>query len=217
MAEAIAHSLATIGQLCEDMQGDIQLFPTEKMIRLVSDFYSHVFIFLSDLIECIMKKSRRKFLDSFNDDLVSELEDGLRGISEEAKRIRHLAEQSHRGESQFVRHKVEILENQFEGFKDMRIGATGPARQQAERQHEEMRTRRWEARLETGREEFPIRQHRLGYSVKLFLEENLRNDGDQSLLSDTPKGLRGKEYQTVTMTHYSPRGKFSQTIGLVSC
>ncbi|KAI7772941.1 hypothetical protein LA080_012971 [Diaporthe eres] len=212
LAKGIAESLSTIGECCEDMQGDIQLFPTETMIRLVSEFYGQVFLFLSDVMEWIMNKSHKRMLKSFNDDLVLDFERDLENIKSKATRIRHRAEQSHRGEGQYVRYKVDNLENQ--GFEDRRLGTTGLARQQAERQYLEERLQFQETRIEMHRQESLTYQRRLGQVLKLLLQENVRSDPDQSLLSNIPNSLLREEHQRVAIAHYSPRGKFPQTTEL---
>lgn len=210
MAKGIAESLSTIGECCVDMQVDIKLFPIETTIRLLSDFYGEVFLFLSDVMEWMTKKSYKRMLKSFNDDLVLDFEDGLERIKQKAARIRHRAEQISRAESRSISNRVESLEKKMS--EDMRLGATGLARQQAEMRYVQEKLQLQEARIETYRAECRDYQQRLGRSLKLLLEENLRNHREQSFLSGTSKGLMGNEHRKVAI---GPRGDSPRIIDLV--
>lgn len=216
LAKGIAESLSAIGEYCEDMQGDIHLFQTEPMMRLVSEFYGQVFLFLSGVMEWITKKWYKRMVNSFNDDLVLEFDMELESIKYKAKRIRHRAEQSHRGEGQYVRYKVDNFGHELEGFEDKRLGTMGLARQQAERQYSEEKLQFQEARSELKRQEYPAYEKQLGHMLKLLLEETLQSDRGQSLLSDTPKSLSGEARQKVAFALYNPRGKSSQINCLIN-
>lgn len=180
------------------------------MICLVSEFYGQVFLFLSDIMEWIMEKKRKRLLKSFKDDLVANFKEDLDLIVKRSERITRLAAQSSRAEGQFVRYKVESLVDR--DVEDVRLGTTGLARQLAERQYVEERFQRQEARFEASRREDLVRQQRLGQSLKLLLQENLRNDWTQSFLLDIPAGLPSDSQEKFAIYHQSPRGKSTYTI-----
>lgn len=208
MAEGLGESLSIIGDCIEDIQIDIELFPTDSMIHLVSEFYGQVFIFLAEVMDWIMAKKRKRLLKSFNDDLVATFEKDLERIVKRAERILRRAAQSSRAEGQFVRFKLESLDNR--DVEDTRLGSTGLARQLAERQYVEERLQLQEARIEAYRQEDLIRQQRLGHSLKLLLEEHLRNERSRPLLLDIPGVLPGEDPRKVAISLQSPRGKFTQ-------
>ncbi|KAG8157862.1 hypothetical protein KVR01_012134 [Diaporthe batatas] len=189
LAEGIGESLSIIGECIEDIQIDAKLFPTEPMLRLVSEFYGQIFIFLSELMDWIMAKKRKRILKSFNDDLVATFQKDLDRIVKRADRILRRAAQSSRAEGQFVRHKIESIDDRVE---DTRLGSTGLARQLAEREYFEERLQLQEARIEAYRREDLIRQERLGLSLKLLLQENLRSDRTPQLLFGIAEALPGE-------------------------
>lgn len=157
-----------------------------------------------------MAKKRKRLLKSFNDDLVATFEKDLERIVKRAERILRRAAQSSRAEGQFVRFKLESLNNQ--DVDDTRLGATGLARQLAERQYVEERLQLQEARIEAYRQEDLIRQQRLGHSLRLLLEENLRNERSRPLLLEIPGVLPGEDPRKVAISLQSPRGKFAHMI-----
>lgn len=157
-----------------------------------------------------MAKKRKRLLKSFNDDLVATFEKDLERIVKRAERILRRAAQSSRAEGQFVRFKLESLDNQ--DVDDTRLGATGLARQLAERQYVEERLQLQEARIEAYRQEDLIRQQRLGHSLRLLLEENLRNERSRPLLLEIPGVLPGEDPRKVAISLQSPRGKFAHMI-----
>lgn len=180
------------------------------MVHLVSEFYGQVFIFLAEVMDWIMAKKRKRLLKSFNDDLVATFEKDLERIVKRSERILRRAAQSSRAEGQFVRFKLETLDTR--DIDDTRLGSTGLARQLAERQYVEERLQLQEARIEAYRKEDLIRQQRLGHSLKLLLEEHLRNERSRPLLLDIPGVLPGEDPQKVAISLHSPRGKFTQLI-----
>lgn len=210
MATGIAESFSTIGECCQDMKGDIQLFPVETIICLLSDFYGEVFLFLSDVMQWMTKKSHKRMLKSFNDDLVVDFENGLKRIKCKGERIRLQAEQIHRAELRDMRYTLESLHNKWS--EDMRLGKTGLARQQAETRHVQERLHLEEARIQAHRTECKDSQQRLGNSLKLLLEENLRSGIEQLLVSEDSKGPSVKQQQKVAV---GPRGASPRIVNLV--
>lgn len=208
MAEGLGESLSIIGDCIEDIQIDIKLFPTESIIHLVSEFYGQVFIFPSEVMDWIMAKKHKRLLKSFNDDLVATFEKDLDRIVKRADRILRRAAQSSRAERQFVRYKLESLDNRV--VEDMRLGSTGRARQLADRQYVKERLQLHEARIEAYRREDLIRQERLGLSLMLLLQENIRSERSQPLLLDIPESHPGENRRNLTIPHQSPRGKYIQ-------
>lgn len=178
-------------------------------MHLVSEFYGQIFIFLSEVMDWILAKKRKRLLKSFNDDLVATFQKDLDRIVKRAERILRRAEQSSRAEVQFVRHKVESIDDR--GVEDIRLGTRGIARHVADRQYVEERLKLHEARIEAYRREDLIRQERLGLSLKLLLQENLRSERNQPLLLDISESHPGESSLVSTSAHRSPKGKCIET------
>lgn len=140
------------------------------MIEAISEFYGHVFLYLSSVMEWIMEKRRTRFIASFNENLVERFEDNVRRISQSAERIRNLAQQSSRAEARYHRLETEHAN------RDIRLGLRGLARQNAEIKHDLEVMKRQQAQIEEDRQEEPRYQRQLGYNVKLFLEERTRHE-----------------------------------------
>lgn len=202
LAEGVGESLSIIGECIEDIEIDAKLFPTKPMLRLISEFYGQIFIFLSELMDWIMAKKRKRLLKSFNEDLVATFQKDLDRIVKRAERILRRAAQSSRAEGQFVRRKIESLD-----VEDERLGSTGLARQLAEREYFEERLQMQEARIEAYQREDLNRQERLGLSLKMLLQENLRSERSQTLLLGITGSLPGGTRYSTT-DHQSPRGKY---------
>ncbi|KZL69634.1 phytanoyl- dioxygenase family protein [Colletotrichum incanum] len=129
VVEGLSEALCTIGEYVNDCATDQELFRTEDMQKLIADLYSHIFLFLTSVMDWMMKKRRRRLLDSFNEDLPSVFENDLEKIKAISNRIRNLAAQSSRAEARSTRLTLEEL------AKDVRIGLEGERRHQAEMRH----------------------------------------------------------------------------------
>ncbi|KAK2051879.1 hypothetical protein LY76DRAFT_556540 [Colletotrichum caudatum] len=129
VVEGLSDSLSTIGEYVSDCAIDQELFQTEDMQKLIADLYSHIFLFLTTVMDWMMKKRRRRLLDSFNEDLLTVFEDDMEKIKTITKRIRNLAEQGSRAEVRSARSTLEEL------ARDVRVGLEGERRHQAEMRH----------------------------------------------------------------------------------
>ncbi len=97
------------------------------MMQLVADFYAHIFVFLSDVMDWVTEKRRKRLLDSFNEDLFQKFDDQIARIRDKSGMIRNLAAQSSRAEQRVTTLTLEDLN------RDVRLGIQG-----AERRHAEM-------------------------------------------------------------------------------
>ncbi|KAJ0123668.1 hypothetical protein J7T55_012135 [Diaporthe amygdali] len=170
VARGFAENLCSINQSIGDIQVDLSLFKIDNMIEAISEFYGHIFLYLSSVLEWIMEKRRTRFIASFNESLVERFEDDIKRISQSAERIRNLAQQSSRAEARYHRLETENAN------RDIRLGLHGLARQNAEIKHDLEVMKRRQAQIEETRKQEPRYQKQLGYSVKLFLEERTRHE-----------------------------------------
>ena len=148
----------------EEVDKYLSLFPRDETIRVVVDLYGHVFLFLSSVMDWIMKKRARRLLDSFKENFNDAFHDELTRINDKVARIRHLASPNAMAEGRVTRLLVEALK------RDMRLGREGSLRHQAEMQ---LAFERLETRLSKADEDRRLQDERmkhLGGSVVEFLE-----------------------------------------------
>ncbi|WDK13233.1 phytanoyl- dioxygenase family protein [Colletotrichum graminicola] len=129
IVEGLSGALCTIGEYVGDCAIDQELFRTEDMQKLIVDLYSHIFLFLTTVMDWMMKKRRRRLLDSFNEDLPTVFEYDMEKIRTITNRIRSRAEQNSRAEARSARLTLEDL------ARDVRVGLEGERRHQAEMIH----------------------------------------------------------------------------------
>ncbi|KAJ9142056.1 Phytanoyl-dioxygenase family protein [Pleurostoma richardsiae] len=165
IAEGLSEGLCTISEHITDIQGDLELFRTESMLKLVADLYEHMFLFLASTMDWIMEKRRKKLLDSFNESFNDRFVGEIRTIKVKAERVRNMAAQISQAEARVTRLTVEDLD------RDVRLGLEGDARHQAEMRYfaEKIEKELIEAQRERRLESQRIKQ--LGNYVKLLLEE----------------------------------------------
>lgn len=113
----------------KDCTTDLDMFKTPAMLEHVADLYAHVFLFLSNFMDLVMRKRAKRLLDSFNENLNKKFEKDIKLINDKSARIRNLVEQGSRAELRDTRLTVEQLE------RDIRIGQEGEARHRAEMEH----------------------------------------------------------------------------------
>lgn len=109
-----------------ECRAELEIFRTRDMIQLVVDFYAHIFVFLSDVMDWVTEKRRKRLLDSFNENLFQKFEDQIDKIKVKSEMIRNLAAQSSRAEQRVTRLILEDL------GKDVRLGLQGEERRHAE-------------------------------------------------------------------------------------
>ena len=96
------------------------------MIQLVVDLYAHIFVFLSDVMDWVTEKRRKRLLDSFNESLFQKFEGQIDKIKYKSEMIRNRAAQSSRAEQRATRLELEDLS------RDVRLGLQGEERRHAE-------------------------------------------------------------------------------------
>ncbi|TID05182.1 hypothetical protein CH35J_001997 [Colletotrichum higginsianum] len=139
VVEDLSNALCTIGEHVNDCATDQELFQTEDLQKLIADLYAHIFLFLTSVMDWMMKRRRQRLLDSFKEDLPSVIENDMEKIRGISDRIRYLAAQSSRAEARSTRLALEDL------ARDVRIGLEGERRHQAEMiQHAEAMRREQE-------------------------------------------------------------------------
>ncbi|KAI2776154.1 hypothetical protein F4815DRAFT_485338 [Daldinia loculata] len=126
IAEGLSEALCRISEHVYECKSELELFRTREMLELVADFYAHVFIFLSDTMDWITEKRRKRLLDSFNENFYKKFENQVETIRHKSDIIRNLAAQSSRAEQRVTRLVVEDL------AQDIRLGLTGEERRHAE-------------------------------------------------------------------------------------
>ncbi|KAI0020195.1 hypothetical protein F4780DRAFT_743271 [Xylariomycetidae sp. FL0641] len=126
IAEGLSDALCAISEHIVQCEAELDLFRTEAMVRLVADFYAHIFIFLSDAMDWIMEKRRKRLLDSFNENLYQKFEEQIDEIKSKSSRIREFAAHGSRAEVRVTRLIAENL------ARDRRVGLEGQARHQAQ-------------------------------------------------------------------------------------
>ncbi|CAJ2501363.1 Uu.00g042160.m01.CDS01 [Anthostomella pinea] len=126
MAEDLSEALCSISEYVVECKVELELFRTQAMMKLIADFYAHIFVFLSDVMDWIAEKRRRRLLDSFNENFYQKFEDKIETIKRKSEMIRNLAAQSSRAEQRATRLTLEEL------AKDVRVGLVGEERRHAE-------------------------------------------------------------------------------------
>ncbi|KUI67665.1 hypothetical protein VM1G_03036 [Cytospora mali] len=166
IAEGFAEGLCTISEHIEEVARQLKLLPTEDVTKLVVDLYEHVFLFLSGVMDWMMKKRSRRLLDSFTENFNDQFRDELNNINKKAARIRNLASQSAMAEGRVTRLVLEGLD------RDVRLGLEGDMRHQAEMR---LFAERIESRLTKAEEDRRLefeRMKNLGGSVVILLESD---------------------------------------------
>ncbi|KAI0432788.1 hypothetical protein F5Y09DRAFT_339345 [Xylaria sp. FL1042] len=126
ISEGLSEALCTISEHVRECKTELEIYHSGEMMQLIADFYSHIFVFLSDVMGWITEKKRRRLLDSFNEKFFQKFEDQIGMIKKRSERIRNFAAQCSRAEQRFVRVAVEDL------AQDVRLGLVGQKRQEAE-------------------------------------------------------------------------------------
>lgn len=96
------------------------------MVEKVADLYAHVFLFLSSVMDFLMRKRFSKMLDSFSENIYKKFEDDIQKINAKALVVHDIASQSSRAEVRSTREQLELLS------RDFRVGLEGDARHQAQ-------------------------------------------------------------------------------------
>ncbi|KAH6995839.1 hypothetical protein BKA56DRAFT_472670, partial [Ilyonectria sp. MPI-CAGE-AT-0026] len=131
-AEGLADSLASISEHITECKAELEIFHTPRVVEKVADLYAHVFLFLSSVMDFLMRKRFSKMLDSFSENIYKKFEDDIQMINAKALAVRDIAAQSSRAEVRSTREQLELLN------RDFRVGLQGDARHQAEmRDHAE--------------------------------------------------------------------------------
>lgn len=182
VVEGFVENLCTISDHVKDIQVDKILYDTDDMIKAISKFYSHIFLYLESVMDWILKKSRTRLIASFNENLKDRFENDIKQIRSSSDAIRNLAQQSSRAEVRYHRQEAES------GYRDIRLGLHGVERQNAEIMHTLEEMKRRQAQMEEYRRQESRYQKQLGLDVKLFLQERFRHEqvASYSLKSMTP-------------------------------
>jgi hypothetical protein len=129
VAEGLSEALFSISQNVIECSTDLSMFRTPSMMQSISELYSLIFLFLSSVMDWLMRKRRKRLLDSFNENLLKTFDTEIKRINEKSAMIRNLVAQSSRAEIRATRLDVEEL------GRDVRLGLEGDARHRAEMEY----------------------------------------------------------------------------------
>lgn len=163
IAETLSEALCQIGEHIVRIKVDLELFRTSSMLAMVAKLYAHIFLFLSETMDWIMEKRRKKLIDSFNENFRQRFDKELANIASMSENIRILAEQGSRAEARVTRLTVESM------GRDLRVGLEGNARHQA---NLEVLAERLERELQNTRKEFREGKQQLARQLKQMLQYN---------------------------------------------
>ena len=137
IAESFSDSLCQISEYIVECKPELELFRTNQMLGLVADLYAHIFLYLSGVMDWLMRKSHRRLLDSFKEDFSQRFDTEITNIRHLAERIRNLGSQNSRIELRALgvdwKEGMEVVDGRLTGIeRDIRIGQAGQARHQAD-------------------------------------------------------------------------------------
>ncbi|KEZ43260.1 hypothetical protein SAPIO_CDS4959 [Scedosporium apiospermum] len=184
IAEDLADALSSIGEHVSSCQVEMEIFQTKAMLEKVADLYAHIFLFLSGFMDWIMRKRRKRLLDSFNEKAVTRFESDIKAINDKAAAIRHHVEQSSRAEVREIRLTAEGTQLCVDGMaRDIRVGLEGMARHQAEMEQKGELLLRMQR--EAGERQIRLRQDAEMIHENLF--ERLREYMAEELKNELPR------------------------------
>jgi hypothetical protein len=193
IAEGLSEALCGMSEGFKDSQTELDLFPTMEMKKCVADLYAHIFLFLSDVLDWFMERSRKRTLKSFNGNLRDDLQAEIQKIRYKSDAIRNLGAQSSRAELRDLRVSTEAAR------QDLRLGLTGAERHHAEVARELQKLRREIAERVVLREEDGLKfQKQLANNLLSLLQ-------DKALIyiQDTHAKNEGKSSSPHRLAEYS--------------
>lgn len=125
----ISKALIEITDIVSSCTEVCQMYNTEEVQMRIAMMYAHIFLFLNDAMTWVRKKSWRRLLDSFNENFYDEFEDKILNIRNFAAKVKQQAQMGLSAEQRVTRLAVEQIRSEF---ADMRIWASGNAREVAE-------------------------------------------------------------------------------------
>lgn len=189
IAEDLADALSSIGEHVSSCQVELEIFQTKAMLEKVADLYAHIFLFLSGFMDWIMRKRRKRLLDSFNENAFTRFESDIKAINDKAAAIRHQVEQNSRAEVREIRLTAEGTQLCVDGMaRDIRVGLEGMARHQAEMEQKGELLLRMQR--EAGERQIRLRQDAEMIHENLF--ERLREYMAEELKNELPRA--GKSF-----------------------
>jgi hypothetical protein len=137
IAESFSESLCLISEHIVDCKPELELFRTDEMLQLIADLYAHIFLYLSGVMEWLMRKRYQRLLDSFKEDFSQRFDAEITKIQHLAQRVRYLGAQSSRRELRALgldwRAEIGVVGERMSGIEqDIRLGKEGQARHQAD-------------------------------------------------------------------------------------
>ncbi|KAJ3576728.1 hypothetical protein NPX13_g3610 [Xylaria arbuscula] len=199
--EGLSEALCTISEHIADCKIELEIYHINAMMELIADLYAHIFIFLSDVMEWMMQKKKRRVLDSFNEKFYQRFEDQITTIKHKSERIKNLAAQCSRAEQRYTRVALEDL------AQDLRLGLTDQRRHEAEMAYsaEMFQRELYECRKE--------RQQRMedGQKLKLLADQIVKMLENKSMLWIGDSRSIGNE-RRMLMTETYPPGYPSQLL-----
>ncbi|KAI0437870.1 hypothetical protein F4803DRAFT_536979 [Xylaria telfairii] len=194
ISEGLSEALCTISEHVAECKTELEMYHTREMMQLIADFYAHIFVFLSDVMQWITEKKRKRLLDSFNEKFFQKFDDKIGMIKQRSERIRNFAAQSSRAEQRLTRVAVEDL------AQDVRLGLIGQQRHEAEVAYH---AERIERELYEGRKERQqLRED--GQNFRLLADRIINMLEDKALIYMGDLGSMGINHQISMTERYSP-------------
>jgi hypothetical protein len=107
--EGLSTALCDITDQVSECLAEREMFDTVPMRAAVAELYAEIFLFLSELLDYLSQKRRKRLLDSFNEDLYKRFEDQLAAIQKKAAKVQTLAVQGSRAELRATRLELESV------------------------------------------------------------------------------------------------------------
>lgn len=180
------------------------------MLKLVTDLYEHVFLFLSSVMDWIMEKRFRRLLESFSDNFNERFESEIRKINKKAERIRTFATQSLMAEGRVTRLLVEGLD------RDIRLGLDGDERHKADMQLFAERIEQQLLKVEENQRSQHENMLKLGGAVVVLLETDASNWLEKQNLSPIRRGSIGNWQELSSRRATYTNGRYFNQ-GLLCC
>lgn len=129
----------------------------------MANFYAHIFLFLSDVMEWMTKKRRQRFLDSFNENFNKRFEDQVNKIRDSSEKMSRISVLASQAEVRAIRFNLERL------HQDFRLGQEGESREHAEQTRKLEDLERKVSDLKLSIDDTPLQFKQLYMDIKSLL------------------------------------------------
>ena len=137
IAEGLSKSIVDINEAVDSSATACSLYPTAAIQEGVANLYSHIFLFMRDMISWYTEKSSRRLLSSLKEDFYKRYEDQVENIKSISQAVNRKAQQGSQAELRVTRLEVEDLRQDLR--RDLRIGLENIERKIAETRYREQK------------------------------------------------------------------------------